>query len=113
MMSRPRPLHREVHPFLDQPGCFGCKAVTISFGAVPGGARKAGREKAAIQRREKGLEEYAKRRKAGEQPDGTTLEKINAYDRRVDTFEKLERDLREDNPPEQVEAVKKSTLNQR
>lgn len=96
---------------MDKPGCFGCKAVTISFGAVPGGARKAGREKAAIQQREKGLIKYAERRKAGEQPDGTTLKQIEEFDRRMDTIEKMEPTLREDNPPEVVDKLVNANRN--
>ena len=106
-------IHQRTHPLLDEEGCFGCHISTISFGAVPGGTRPAGKQKAFIQHREKGLVEYAKRRKAGEQPDGTTLEKIAAYDKRVDTYDKLEKNLREDNPPEQVDRLKKSTFNAR
>jgi len=105
--------HQETHPHLDTPGCYGCHIASVSFGAVPGGARPAGKNKAFIQKREKGLVKYAQRRKAGEQPDGTTLEKIEQYDKRVATYEKLEPQLREDNPPERIDNLRKSTFNAR
>ena len=31
-------LHRRTHP-VDVPGCFGCKAIGLSFGIVPGAFR--------------------------------------------------------------------------
>jgi hypothetical protein len=101
---------RRTHPsYVD--GCFGCKASTIGFGEVPGGNRPQGQKKQKIQRRAKGLDEYARRRKAGEQPDGTSLEKIQAYDRRMDTFHRIEADLREDNPKDRVDNLQKSASN--
>lgn len=104
-------IHQRKHPRLDVPGCYGCHISGISWGAVPGGTRPGGKAKAWITKREKGLEKYAQRRKAGEQPDGTTLEKIEAYDRRVATYERMEKDLREDNPKERVDQLAKSTFN--
>ena len=106
-------IHQRRHPALDVEGCYGCHISSVSFGAVPGGARPAGKQKAFIQKREKGLVKYAERRKIGEQPDGTTLEKIEQYDKRVETFGKLESNLREDNPPARVENLRTSTFNAR
>lgn len=106
-------IHQRVHPELNEEGCYGCKISGISWGAVPDGTRPGGKAKAWIIKREKGLEKYAERRKAGEQPDGTTLEKIEKYDKRMDTYQKLEKNLREDNPKERVDQLEKSVRNAR
>ena len=106
-------IHQRIHPLLDEEGCYPCKISGINWGAVPGGTRPGGKAKAFIRHREKGLLKYAERRKAGEQPDGTTLEKIEQYDRRVGTYEKMENDLREDNPKERIDQLAKSTFNKR
>ena len=106
-------IHQRKHPYLDEPGCFGCHISSVSFGAVAGGTRPAGKLKAGIIHKERGMVKYANRRKAGEQPDGISLEKIEQYDKRVETFAKMESNLREDNPPEVVDKFKKSSLNAR
>lgn len=106
-------IHQRIHPGLDQETCFGCKIASVGFGAVPGASRPAAKTKAYVRQRTRGLEKYAERRKAGEQPDGTTLKDIEKYDKRVETFAKLESNLREDNPKDVVDRTKKSALNAR
>lgn len=104
-------IHQRTHPSLDVEGCYGCRISGIHWGAVPGGTRPGGRAKRFLERRERGLIKYAERRKAGEQPDGTTLEKIEAYDKRMDTYQRMEKDLREDNPKERVDQLERSISN--
>lgn len=103
--------HLETHP-TQVDGCFGCKAMTISFGTVPGGAKDAKNQVSAFKQREKDLHRYREKRRAGEQPDGTTKEAMEKSARKQDLFEKREDDLRDNNPPEAVTKVKKALINQ-
>ena len=102
--------HREKHPEYVE-GCFGCKAGTINFGTVPGAHKDSKRGITELEKREKGLIRYAEKRKAGEQPDGTTPEAIEKYERRIDAWEKKERVFEDSAPAESVQALKKSTFN--
>jgi hypothetical protein len=105
-------IHQRKHPtFVED--CFGCKAATVSFATVPGARKDSRNGISQIKRRGKGLDAYRERRRAGEQPDGTTLEQIEATDRRVDTFQKLEPELREANAPEVVDSFAKRVANKR
>lgn len=91
-------IHQRVHPGLNEDNCYGCKIAGVGFGAVPGGTRPAGKAKAIILEKTKGMDEYVKRRKAGERPDGLSMAKIRESDKRIDAFQKMEPTLREDNP---------------
>lgn len=110
-MSRPVPLHRETHPNLDVPGCFGCKATGISFGTVPGAHKDNKRGTSYLRGRERALERYAEKRKAGEQPDGTTPEALAKYERKVATWERNEKAITDWNEPAKVKAAKRALLN--
>lgn len=107
-MSRPVPLHRETHPLLDVEGCFGCKAVTIGFGPVPGGARD---KTSHLRQREKDLHRYRDKRQAGEHPDGTTRQAMDRSDRKQDLWSRREQDVADYNPPEAVAKIKKALVN--
>lgn len=105
-------LHRRrTHPKYVE-GCFGCKLGTISVGTVPGGARDRRTGISAKNNYESDLHHYRERRRAGEQPDGTTRVAQEKYERRVANWEKSERTLKNDNPPERVESLRKATFNE-
>lgn len=103
-------LHQRSHPEYVE-GCGPCKWATISFGTVPGGAKDARIGATHIRRRGKGLESYAARRKAGERPDGTTLEAQEKYDKRMEAFQNIEPTMRESLPSAAVEKVADSVAN--
>lgn len=104
-------IHRRTHPNLDVEGCFGCKANSINFGTVPGAHKDTKTRISRLQRRERELVRYAEKRKAGEQPDNTTFEGMEATERREEIFAQRERELRDENPPEVVGKIKKSVTN--
>lgn len=104
-------IHRRTHPNLDVEGCFGCKASSINFGTVPGAHKDSKTRISRLSQREKELSRYAEKRKAGEQPDNTTFEGMEATERRAEIFSRRERDLRDENPPEVVDKAKKALTN--
>lgn len=105
-------IHQRTHPeYVD--GCFGCKISTISFGTVPGGAKDAKSGVSAIDQRHKDLDRYYEKRKAGEQPDGTTKKAMDRSERKQDLFESRESDIRDNNPPEAMKKMRKALLNER
>ena len=106
--SRPVPLHREVHPRLDIEGCFGCHATSVTFAPVPGGSRDT---TSHMRQQEKDLTRYARKRKAGEQPDGTTKKMMDRSEKKQDLWERREQDLADYNPPEATAKVKKALTN--
>ena len=65
-------------------GCFGCKVASVQFvGCFPTRSRGAGRSDAIAQKRwDKELDRYADVRKQGIQPDGTTMPKIVAAEKK-------------------------------
>jgi hypothetical protein len=80
---------------------------------VPGGAKDQRTGSSQLRQREKDLHRYRSKRQAGEQPDGTTKKAMDAYDRRVGSWEKVEKKLGADIPDAQFSQLKKRTLNQR
>lgn len=63
--------HRETHPDLDVPGCFGCKVAGVAFGAnstTTGGARVAEINQTA-RNWDKDMPAYKRLRKNGLQPE--------------------------------------------
>lgn len=75
--------HRETHPSLDVPGCFGCRVSGIQFGAASMPTRKGTARSAVIESKDKildkDLDAYKRLRQDGLQPkriDGcATIEK--------------------------------------
>lgn len=104
-------IHRRTHPNLDKPDCFGCKIATISFATVPGARKDAENRVSGYNKRERDLHAYREARRAGEQPDSTTSEGIEAARRRHETWEKRESDFTAENPPEVVAKTKKAYTN--
>jgi len=94
------------------PGCFGCKIGTVGFGTVPGASIDSKNQHSVIRQREKDLDRYREKRRAGERPDGTTKKAMDASEKKQDLFERRESDLRDYNPPEAVNKVKRSLTNQ-
>lgn len=111
MTKRPVPLHLENHPTLDIPGCFGCKAVWINFGTVPGGSQDEATGIGHGRRVEKGLHRYRDLRQAGERPSGTTLEAQAKDTYKKALFEKHGDSIANDNPPEVAAQTKKALTN--
>jgi hypothetical protein len=81
-------------------------------GTVPGGAKDRRTGIAVKNAYESDLHRYRERRRAGEQPDGTTRVAQEKYEKRVANWEKSESTLRDDNPPERVEKLRKATFNE-
>lgn len=106
-------IHRRTHPNLDQPDCFGCKASTISFGTVPGGAKDQRTGSSALRQKERDLHRYREKRRIGERPDGTTKAAMDKFDRRMHSLEKSEKVLRDDNPPEVANKLIDTAQNRR
>lgn len=105
------PHHRERHPTFTE-GCLPCKLLTVGVGTVPGGAKDQRNQVSTFKQKERDLSRYADKRKAGEQPDGTTQAAMEATEKRQALWERREQDLRDHNPPEKVREIKKSLTNQ-
>lgn len=103
-------IHRRTHPTPVE-GCDPCKWASVNFGTVPGAHKDSKTRISRLNRREKELFRYAEKRKAGEQPDNTTFEGIEAAERRSEMFDRREKDLRDENPPEVVKQIKKAVTN--
>ena len=84
--------HWEYHPS-PLGDCFGCKALSVGFASVPGGTRP-GSQKLTFQRKfDKGMHAYREARRAGEQPDGTTVEAVERTRRRQEVHERADKIL--------------------
>lgn len=105
-------IHRRTHPTYVE-GCDPCRWATVSVGTVPGGARDERIGASFNRQREKDLNRYRDKRRAGEQPDGTTREAMDRYDRRIGSWEKAESKLREDMDAGTVKQIEKTTLNKK
>jgi hypothetical protein len=101
---------RRKHP-VPVEGCWGCKAATISFGTVPGGARDERTGIGRLRQQEKDLHRYREKRRAGEQPDGTTKKAMDRSERKQDLWVRREQDVVDYNPPEAAKKVKRSLVN--
>ena len=110
-MSRPVPLHRETHPFLDIEGCFGCKATGIYFGAIEGGQSSRAREISHSKGVERSLHRYRDKRQAGERPSGTTKHAMDKSEKMEDLWERNENRISEENDKTQVAEIKKALTN--
>ena len=104
--------HRQTHPEYVE-GCKPCRWATISFGTVPGGARDARNGVSNAKQRERDLHRYREKRRAGEQPDGTTKQAMDKYDRRVGSWEKTEAGFRDNTDPASFRKLERSTFNKK
>jgi hypothetical protein len=85
--------HRETHPNLDVPGCFGCKVSGLSIAASATPTRRGGARAATINQKdkilEKDLDAYKRLRSEGLQPkaiDGSAqVEQKAEYKWQVET----------------------------
>jgi hypothetical protein len=102
--------HRERHPEY-QEGCNPCKWRSISFGTVPGGARDQRTGIGNANQRERDLHRYREKRRAGEQPDGTTREAMDRSERREEVWLRQEQSVVDSNPPEAAKKIKKALTN--
>ena len=103
-------IHRRTHPEYVE-GCKPCKWSSISFATVPGGAKDRRTGISRVNQREKDLHRYRSKRQAGERPDGTTKKAMDTYDRRIDSWERAEKKLAQDNPPEAMRKLQDKTFN--
>jgi hypothetical protein len=110
-MSRSVPIHREKHSELDVANCWACKAASISFGTVPGGTRDERTGISRLRQQEKDLHRYREKRRAGEQPDGTTKKAMDRSERKQDLWVRREQDVVDYNTPEAAKKVKRSLVN--
>ena len=102
--------HKLKHPdYVD--GCFGCKLTTINFGTVPGGAKDRRTHISELKQREDDLHRYREKRRAGEQPDGTTKAAMDRSERKQESWVVKEQDLIDYNPPEVVKKTKRALTN--
>lgn len=105
-------IHQRTHPALDNAGCFGCKIASISFGTVPGGAKDAMNGTSSLRQQEKDLNRYREKRRAGEQPEGTTRKAMARSEHKMALWERHEKSITDNNPPEAVSQTKRALLNQ-
>lgn len=110
-MSRPVPLHREKHPLLDSPNCFGCKVASIRIATVPGGAKDERTGLDRVREWDRSLHRFRDKVQAGENPDGTTKAAMDKYDQKVALWERTQKDLIDQNPPELVKQTKRALTN--
>jgi hypothetical protein len=103
-------IHRRTHAEF-VPGCYGCKIATISFGTVPGAHKDSKNGMSQLKQREKDLVQYREKRRAGEQPDGTTRAAMEKSKRKLDLWERNEQKLIDTQPPATVAYTKKSLTN--
>jgi len=92
---------------------MGCKLSTVRFGTVPGGSKDAKNSVSAIDQRHKDLHRYREKRRAGEQPTGTTKRAMDTSEKRDDLWDRREKDIRDHNSPEQAAKLKKALTNVR
>ena len=80
--------HMERHP---EPvdGCYGCKVMNINFGTMQGGTRSMSRRKDMEVQTKKDLDAYARAKKAGEQPDASTVKGVRRARMRQERNERL------------------------
>lgn len=109
---RPVPLHREKHPLLNSPNCFGCKAASIRIATVPGGSKDERSGLNRVREWDQSLHRYRDKVQAGENPDGTSKAALDKYDQKVALWERKQREIADHNPPEVVKQTKRALLNQ-
>ena len=95
--------HRERHPEFTE-GCLPCKLLTVSVSSNDPDIR-------FLRQRETDLHRYREKRKAGEQPDGTTRKAMERSEKKQVAWERSEKKLIDSNPPEVVSQLRKSALN--
>jgi hypothetical protein len=80
--------HMETHP---EPvdGCYGCKIMNVNFGTMAGGTRSMSRRKDFEVQTKKDLDAYANARRAGEQPDASTVKGVRRARMRQERNERL------------------------
>lgn len=91
--------------------CFIHKLKSISFGTIPGGAKDQRTNISHGREVERGLDRFRERKKAGENPSGTTMEAHRKDSYRKSLWEKHEKELTETNDPNTVKKVKRSLVN--
>lgn len=79
--------HYETHP-REVENCFGCKITSISFGSVPGGTRPGSFRKKQERDFDKGMHAYREARRAGEQPEATTVEGVRKARQKQEVVER-------------------------
>lgn len=82
---------KKTHPEFVE-GCFGCKAATITFGTVPGGAKDKRTGISRGRKMEKNLVRYERRKKAGDNPSGIG-DQAYRKDRRIEQIKETRPDI--------------------
>ena len=100
--------HHETHPEYVE-GCNPCRWSTVYVGPTSDVDRT---QHKAYRLREADLHRYRDKRKAGEQPDGTTRESMELSEKKQQLWNDSERQISDDNPTELVTQTKKSLTNQ-
>ena len=103
-------IHQRTHSEYVE-GCFSCKISTVSFGTVPGAHKDQRNQVSRLNRRERELNRYREKRRAGEQPDGTTFEAMEETEKRAATYEKHEQRIKDTHPPAEAKKIKKAMTN--
>jgi hypothetical protein len=78
---------------------------------VPGGARDARTGISRVNQRERDLHRYREKRRAGEQPDGTTKAAMDRSERKQDLWARREGDMLDYNSPQAIKKVKRALTN--
>ncbi len=91
--------------------CLIHKLKSINYGTVPGGAKDQRTNISHGREVERGLDRFRERKKAGENPSGTTMEAHRKDSYKKSLWEKREKELTETNDPETVKKVKRSLVN--
>lgn len=97
--------HMETHP-APVDGCFGCKVIGVGFGSVPGGTRPGSKRLAKERHFNKSMHAYREARRAGEKPEGTSLEAIERTRRKRESQERAKKILSETNDTSVISKMK-------
>ncbi len=102
-------IHRRTHPEYVM-GCNPCKWATVAIFAVEGGHRAQSTQ--GRRQMERDLQRYRDKRQAGEHPRSIQGKGMDKSAKLEDTWSTNEKQIRDDNSPEAVKAIKKTLLNQ-
>ena len=88
-------IHRErTHPEYVE-GCFTCRIQDVGMASVPGGTRPGSFRVAHERKFNRDMDRYREARRAGEQPDGVSVEKVEATQKRVESHARAKDKLKE------------------
>ena len=108
-------IHKRTHPTY-RSGCKPCKWASLSFFDVPGGHRYQNSDRVGKTQMEKDLHRYRDKKQAGERPRSIRSAGVNGMDKGdklQDTWSVNEKQIKDNNSPEQVKVIKETLTNQK